>query len=90
MTYINLILHTQEYSVDKLSDKSVAQRASLRDMMMILMVKKVLLPIALFVLISVAQAANFAGPRKCGNCHKEEYADWKVSPHALAYSDEIF
>ena len=90
MTYINLPLRTQEYAVDKLSDKSVARRASWKDMMMISMVKKVLLLVALFAFVSVAQAANFAGPRKCGNCHKEEYADWKESPHAFAYSDEIF
>ena len=56
-------------------------------MMMILTVKKVLLFVALFVFVSVAQAADFAGPGKCRGCHKDEYAGWKDSPHALAFSN---
>jgi hypothetical protein len=59
-------------------------------MMMISTTKKILLLTALSAFVSFAQADNFAGPRKCGNCHKQEYTEWKESPHALAYSNEEF
>lgn len=56
---------------------------------MILLAKNVCCFIIFFAFISVVQAADFAGPRKCRNCHKEEYKEWLDSPHALAYSDSF-
>ena len=44
--------------------------------------------IALFVFTSTASMADFVGPGKCRNCHKEEYEQWKDTPHAQAFSDE--
>ena len=54
---------------------------------MISAVKKILWFVTLFVFCSVTQAADFAGPGKCRGCHKDEYAQWKESPHALAFSN---
>ena len=51
------------------------------------MVKKTLWLLTLFVFVSVAQAADYAGPGKCRGCHKDEYAGWKDSPHARAFSN---
>jgi hypothetical protein len=56
-------------------------------MMMASIVKKSLLFLTLLVFASVTQAAEFAGPGKCRGCHKDEYAQWKDSPHALAFSN---
>lgn len=57
---------------------------------MILLIKKTLCLVILFAFVSGTQAADYKGSKICRGCHKEEYAQWKESPHALAYSDEIF
>jgi hypothetical protein len=59
-------------------------------MMMIITVKKTLWFVTLVMLFSATQAADFAGPKKCRGCHKDEYTEWKDSPHALAFSGETF
>lgn len=56
---------------------------------MISVVKKALWFVTLLTFVSVAQAADFAGPGKCRMCHKQEYEQWKDSPHALAFSDSF-
>lgn len=57
---------------------------------MISTLKKTLCLVTLLVFVCVAQAADFAGPRKCGNCHKDEHAAWEESRHAMAFSNAIF
>ena len=52
-------------------------------------IKEVLLLLSLVTAVSAIQADDFAGPKKCGNCHKEEYAEWKDSPHAGAFSESF-
>ena len=56
---------------------------------MISKVQKFLCFVTLFVFFSVTQAADFAGPKKCRGCHKDEYTEWKDSPHALAFSEDF-
>jgi len=56
---------------------------------MISLLKNSLCLLALFVFVSVAQAADYEGPRKCRMCHKDEYEQWQNSPHALAFSDSF-
>ena len=56
---------------------------------MIFTVKRVLLCVTLLVFASAAHPEDFAGPAKCRTCHKEEYTQWKDSPHALAFSDRF-
>ena len=55
-----------------------------------ILVKKTLCSVTLFAFAAMAQAADYAGPRKCRGCHKEEYAQWVDTRHAKAYSSEAF
>lgn len=57
---------------------------------MILLVKNLLCLLTLVAFVSMAQAADYSGPRKCRGCHKEAYTQWQESSHALAFSDESF
>lgn len=41
----------------------------------------------LLVFVATTQAADYEGSRKCRMCHKDEYEQWKDSPHALAFSN---
>lgn len=59
-------------------------------MMMILSLKKALCLTTLFVFVSVAQAADYEGPKRCRMCHKEAHEQWVNSPHAMAYEDTDF
>ena len=52
---------------------STVRWATRKDMIMIITVKKALWLMTLFAFVSVTQAADFAGPRKCRGCHKVEY-----------------
>lgn len=52
-------------------------------------IKEVLLLLSLVIAVSATQADDFAGPKKCRGCHKEEYAEWKDSPHAGAFSESF-
>lgn len=54
---------------------------------MISPIKKTLWLATLLMMATAAHPADFAGPGKCRNCHKDEYAQWKDSPHALAFSN---
>jgi ribosomal protein L40E len=68
-------------------------------MVMISTTKKALCFVFLLLIVSVAQAAdqttdqatdqaaNYEGSRKCRMCHKDEYEQWKESPHARAFSN---
>jgi hypothetical protein len=58
-------------------------------MMMVLLIKKAFCLVILFVFVATAQAADYEGSRKCRMCHKDEYEQWKDSPHALAFSDSF-
>lgn len=51
--------------------------------------KEILLLLSLVIAVSATQADEFAGPNKCRGCHKEEYAEWKDSPHAGAFSERF-
>jgi Zn-finger protein len=57
------------------------------DMMMILIVKRALISIILLIFFTAVQAADYEGSSKCRMCHKDEYEQWKDSPHALAFSN---
>ena len=54
---------------------------------MVLLLKNAFCLVILFVFVSTAQAADYEGSRKCRMCHKDEYEQWKESPHALAFSN---
>ena len=56
-------------------------------MMMVLLLKNTFFLVILFAFVSTAQAADYEGSRKCRMCHKDEYEQWKDSPHALAFSN---
>lgn len=43
----------------------------------------------LFAFSSMSLAAEFVGPGKCRNCHKEEYSLWQDSPHAQSFSESF-
>ena len=55
--------------------------------MMVLLLKNTFFLVILFAFVSTAQAADYEGSRKCRMCHKDEYEQWKDSPHALAFSN---
>ncbi len=52
-------------------------------------VQKFLCLVSMILFVSTAQAADFAGPKKCRNCHRDEYNEWQNSPHAMAYSESF-
>lgn len=56
---------------------------------MILIIRKVLLLVSLVAFVTTIQAADYAGPRKCRNCHRDEYTAWKDSPHAHSFSESF-
>ena len=56
---------------------------------MILIIRKVLLLVSLVAFVTTTMAADYAGPRKCRNCHRDQYTDWKDSHHAHAYSESF-
>jgi hypothetical protein len=56
-------------------------------MMMVLLLKNAFCLVILFAFVSTAQAAGYEGSGKCRMCHKDEYEQWKESPHALAFSN---
>jgi len=68
-------------------NKSTVRWATRKDMIMIITMKKTLWFVTLFIFVSVTQAADFAGPGKCRGCHKNEYTQWKDSPHARAFTN---
>ena len=57
------------------------------DMMMILLLKRAFFSLILFAFIGALQAADYEGSRKCRMCHKDEYEQWRDSPHALAFAN---
>jgi len=56
---------------------------------MILIIRKVLLFVSLAAFATTTLAADYAGPRKCRNCHRDEYTAWQDSHHAHAYSESF-
>lgn len=74
----------------KVASAHIPFQPTLKDTMMILLLKKIVCLLTLLVFVSAVSAADYAGPRKCRGCHKDEYAQWKDSPHAQAYSDAAF